>query len=67
VVPHIGNGYADHKMKDRMRADIGIKNITNLLLTQVRSAIKIYQDMEDLEKQREGEMNNTQSSSNQQK
>jgi hypothetical protein len=53
-------------MKDRMRADIGIKNITNLLLTQVRSAIKIYQDMEDLEKQREGKMNNIQSSSNKQ-
>ena len=52
VVPHIGNGYADHKMKDRLRADISIRNITNLLLTQVRSAIKLYQDMEDLEKEK---------------
>lgn len=40
-------------MKDRLRADLSIKNITNLLLTQVRSAIKIYQDLEDLEKEKE--------------
>jgi hypothetical protein len=33
-------------MKDRAKADLNVKNITNILLAQIRSAIKIYKDIE---------------------
>jgi uridine kinase len=46
VVPHIGNGYADHKMKNRSNVDINIRNITNLLINQVRTAVKSYKELE---------------------
>lgn len=49
VVPHFGNGYADHKIQDKSKADINMKNISNILLNQVKSAIKLYEEIEQEE------------------
>ncbi len=47
VVPHFGNGYSDHINQDRTNLDLNIKNVRNLLLSHIRSAMKFYDAQEE--------------------
>jgi hypothetical protein len=47
VVPHFGNGFSDHLNQDRRNLDLNIKNIRNLLLSHIRSAMKFYNNDEE--------------------
>jgi hypothetical protein len=46
IVPHFGNGYDDHKKSGRQNIDKNILNVTEILISRIKSALKYYEGKE---------------------
>jgi hypothetical protein len=42
IMPHFGNGYDDHKKSGRQNVDKNIINVTEILISRIKSALVFY-------------------------